>query len=113
MEEKTKKELRKERRKERKEKRKQVWSENKDMLVQVGIACLGFVGTCIGIAGIVIDHKMTRQDQDRNNGLFYDPDYDVYWDLGGPLTNEENAELISLERQGMTRQAALREMGKL
>lgn len=98
---------------ERKAKIKQFWSDNKELLVQVGVALLGFTGAVLGFIGIGIDHRLTREDQDRERAVIYDRLNDVSWYLEKPLTNEETKELIRRENDGEDIMDILEDMGKI
>ena len=98
---------------EQKERRKQFWSENKEVIVQACVGLLGFVGTIIGIVGISMDHRMTREDQDRERAIVHDRFNDVDWYLDKPMTNEETKELIRRENDGEFISDILEDMGKI
>lgn len=98
---------------ERKERRKKFWSENKEIIVQAGIGLLGFIGTIIGVVSIGIDHKMSREDQDRERAVFHDRFNGVDWYFDEPLTNEETKEIIRRENNGEYIMDILEDMGKI
>lgn len=98
---------------ERKERRKKFWSENKELIVQGGIGILGFIGTVISVICIGTDHRMTREDQDRERAVFHDRFNDVDWYLEEPLTNEETKEIIRRENDGEYIMDILEDMGKI
>lgn len=98
---------------ERKEKRRAFWSENKELLVQIGIGLLGFAGAVIGIVGIKIDHQLTREEQERKRAVIHDNICDVEWYLDKPLTIEETKEMIRRENNGEFRNEILESMGKI
>lgn len=113
MEEESKKETRLNKKKERKEKRQKIWNENKELIIQGGIAILGLLGTVAGVIGIVLDHKMTKEDIDYERAVIHDNICDVNWYLDKPLTNEEQKELIQRENDGEFRMEILEDMGKI
>lgn len=98
---------------ERKERRKKFLSENKEIIVQAGIGLLGFIGTIIGVIGIGVDHKMSREDQDRERAIFHDNLNDVTWYLEEPLSNEETKEIIRRKNDGEDIMDILEDMGKI
>lgn len=98
---------------ERKERRKKFWSENKEIIVQAGIGLLGFIGTIIDVVSIGVDHKMAREDQDRERAMIHDNLNDVTWYLEEPLTNEETKEIIRRRNDGEDMMDILENMGKI
>lgn len=113
MEEKTKKELRLERKQKRKEKRKEFLKENIELVVQGGIAVLGLFGTVAGIFGIILDHKMAKEDIDYGRAVYYDRKNYVEYYLKEPLTNEEKITVVERQNNGESAFDILKDMGKL
>ena len=113
MEEKSKEIIYLDKKKERKEKRQKFWNENKELVVQAAIALVGVGTTILSIIGVVLDHKMTREDTDYERAVFYDHENYVDYTLKTPMTNEEKKEVIERRNRGESTYDILKDMGKL
>lgn len=88
--------------------------ENKE----IGLGILGFAGAVFSFITMKKDHKMTKEEQNRecemmwfNHGWIDDPENGIEWYAN--MSNDDKKEMLQREKNGESRMDILKDMGKI